>query len=274
MAKQTARQAKQSGNKKPMPPRLFRRFMKLALTLAALGLIAVLSLTVLFPVRQCTAEGGTSYTAEQFGQAMGVGVVKMNLFTADKAQLARRVHAALPYAHIVKISRRLPGTLHLTVEERVPAFAQEQDGLWWLMTQDARLLGTAEEPPQGLMALTGAPLLEPAAGRRAKWANAFTTPGDIDALLACLRESSLWPGVTALRVSTAALPDAIYQDRIRIRFGTAAPSVAGTTQEESLRVKLRMAEEVIAEKDAQNPLQQGILDLSTYGKAYFTADWD
>ena len=271
MAKQTTRQA---NKKKPMPPRLFRKFVKFVLTLGVLGLIALLSLTVLFPVRQCVAEGRTSYTANQFEDAMGIGWVKMNLFTADKAALARKVHAALPYAHIIKISRRLPGTLHLTVEERVPAFVQEQDGLWWLITQDARLLGTAEEPPQGLMPLTGAPLVEPAAGQRAKWKNAFTAPSDIDVLLACLRESSLWEGVTALRISTAALPDAIYQDRIRIRFGTTAPSVAGATQEGTLREKLRMAEEVIAEKDAQNPLQQGILDLSTVGKAYFTADWD
>jgi len=257
-----------------MPPRLFRKFVKLMLALGVLGLTALLSLTVLFPVRQCVTEGRTSYTAEQFERAMGIGFAKMNLFTADKAALARRAHAALPYAHIVKISRRLPGTLHLTVEERTASFAQEQDGLWWLITQDARLLGTAEELPEGLMPLTGAPLVEPLAGRRAKWQNAFTGPADIDVLLACLRESSLMPGVTALRISTAALPDAIYQDRIRIRFGTAAPTVAGAAQEGALREKLRMAEEVIAEKDAQNPLQQGILDLSTYGKAYFTADWD
>ena len=271
MAKRTTRQA---NKKKPMPPRLFRKFVKFMLTLGVLGLIALLSLTVLFPVRQCVAEGRTSYTVGQFEEAMGIGFVKINLFTADKAALARRVHAALPYAHITKISRRLPGTLHLTVEERVPAFAQEQDGLWWLLTQDARLLGTAEEMPQGLMPLTGAPLLEPVAGRRAKWENAFTSPSDIDVLLACLRESSLWPDITALRISTAALPDAIYQNRIRIRFGTAAPTVAGASQEGTLREKLRMAEEVVAEKDAQNPLQRGILDLSTYGKAYFTADWD
>jgi hypothetical protein len=257
-----------------MPPRLLRKFVKTMLALGALGLAALLSLTVLFPVRQCTAEGRTSYTAEQFAQAAGVGRVRMNLFTADKAALARRVHAALPYARVTRISRRLPGTLHLTVEERAASFVQEQDGLYWLLTQDARLLGAAQAPPEGLMPLTGAPLVEPAAGRRAKWENAFTAPSDIDALLACLRESSLWPGVTALRVSTAALPDAIYEGRIRIRFGTAAPTVAGTDQTAALRGKLRMAEEVIAEKDAQNPLQRGILDLSTYGKAYFTADWD
>jgi hypothetical protein len=253
---------------------LFRKFVKLVLALGALGLLALLSLTVLFPVRQCVAEGRTSYTAGQFEEAMGIGFVRMNLFTADKAALARRVHAAVPYARIVKISRRLPGTLHLTVEERTASFAQEQDGRWWLLTQDARLLGTAEGMPEGLMPLTGAPLEKPAAGQRAKWKNAFTVPADIDILLACLRESGLWSGVTALRISTAALPDAIYQDRIRIRFGTAAPTVAGSTQEGALREKLRMAEEVIAEKDAQNPLQQGILDLSTYGKAYFTADWE
>ena len=258
-------------NKKPVNPRLFRKLVKFALTLGVLGGILALSLTVLFPVRRCTATAGR-YTAQQFADAMGITGATMNLFTADKAALARRAHAALPWVHIVKISRRLPGTLHLTVEERAAAFAQEQDGLWWVLTQDGVLLGQADAMPEGLMPITGAPLLRPAAGQRVKWRNAFTTPGDIDVLLACLRESSLWSGITALRISTAAVPDAIYQDRIRIRFDTATPSISAN-QEDVLSKKLRIAEATIAEKDAQNPLQRGILDLSIYGEAYFTADW-
>jgi len=256
-----------------MNPRAFRKFVRAMLALALLGGLAALSLTVLFPVRRCTAEGQTRYTADEFAEAMEIGAAKMNLFAADTAMLIEKVHAALPYARVVKISRRPPGTLHLVVEERAAAFAQQQDKLWWLLTQDGRLLGTEPAMPEGLMPITGAALLDPVAGEEAAWKNAFTTPQDIAALLACLRESSLWPDITALRISTAAPPDAIYQDRIRIRFGTATPSVA-TSQEAMLAEKLRMAEEVIAEKNAQNPLQRGILDLSTYGKAYFTADWD
>jgi len=240
--------------------------------LALLGAVAALSLTVLFPVRRCTASGETRYTADQFAGAMGINEEKMNLFTADKAELARKAHAVLPWAHIVKISRRLPGVLHLTVEERVPAFAQKQDKLWWLLTRDGRLLGAAPEMPEGLMPITGAPLQNPVAGQRAKWRNAFTAPKDIAALLECLRESSLWPDITALRIATAAVPDVVYQDRIRIRFGTASPSVQAS-QEGVLNDKLRIAEAAIAEKNEENPLWRGILDLSIYGKAYFTADW-
>jgi cell division septal protein FtsQ len=270
-----AKKTKRAKHKKAakMNPRAFRRLVKAVLALGLAGGLAALSLTVLFPVRRCTAEGATRYSANQFAEAMGVGKEEMNLFTAETAALAEKVHAALPYARVVRISRRLPGTLHLTVEERAPAFAQQQDKLWWLLTEDGRLLGTETPMPEGLMPITGAALLEPVAGQQAAWKNAFTAPSDIAALLACLRASSLWPGVTGLRVSTAATPDAIYQDRIRIRFGTATPS-ASAGQEAMLAEKLRMAEEVIAQKDAQNPLQRGILDLSTYGKAYFTADWD
>jgi len=259
-----------------MNPRASRRLVKAVLALCVLGGLVALSLTVLFPVQRCTAEGETRYSADQFAGAMGIEETKMNLFSADTAALTEKVHAALPWVRVVRISRRLPGTLHLTVEERVPAFAQQQDKLWWLLTQEGRLLGTEQAMPEGLMLITGAALLEPKAGRLAAWKNAFTTPADIAALLACLRESSLWPGITALRISTAATPDAIYQDRIRIRFGTATPS-GSAGQEAVLAENLRMAEEVVAQKDAQNPLQRGILDLSTYGKdgkAYFTADWD
>ena len=273
MAQQRRAAQHKKNKKKKKANASFRKLAKLILALAVLGGAAALSLTVLFPVGRCVAEGETRYTANQFAEAMGIGETKMNLFTADKAALARKVHAALPYAHIVKISRRLPGTLHLAVEERAPAFAQQQDKLYWLLTQDGRLLGTADEMPAGLMPITGAALLNPVAGHMVKWKNAFTTPGDIAVLLSCLRESSLWPDITALRVSTAATPDAVYQDRIRIRFGTASPTVSGVPQEAALNAKLRMAEAVLAEKDEQNPLQRGILDLSIHGNAYFTADW-
>jgi len=259
--------------KKKVNPRLFRKLIKTVLVLAVLGGLAALSTTVLFPVRRCTAEGETRYSVNQFAEAMEIEEAKMNLFTADADELSEKIHAALPYARVVRISRRLPGTLHLTMEERAPAFAQQQGNLWWLLTQEGRLLGTENAMPEGLMPITGAALLEPAPGQPAAWKNAFTTPADIAALLACLRESSLWPDITALRISTAAPPDAVYQDRIRIRFGTATPSAA-TSQEAMLAEKLRMAEAVIAEKNEQNPLQRGIVDLSTYGKAYFTADWD
>ncbi|MCL1952092.1 MAG: FtsQ-type POTRA domain-containing protein, partial [Oscillospiraceae bacterium] len=209
-----------------MNPRAFRKLVKAVVALAVLGGLAALSVTVLFPVRRCTAEGATRYSADQFARAMELDGAKLNLFTADTAALAERVHAALPYARVVRIARRLPGTLHLIVEERAPAFAQQQGKLWWLLTEDGRLLGTESTMPEGLMPITGAALLKPAAGQRAAWRNAFTAPSDIETLLACLRESSLWPGITGLRISTAATPDAIYQDRIRIRFGTATPSVS------------------------------------------------
>jgi hypothetical protein len=258
--------------KKKMNPRLFRKLVKAALVLALLGGIAALSVTVLFPVKRCTAEGATRYSVNQFAAAMEIDTANMNLFTADAAALAEQVQAALPYVRVVRISRRLPGTLHLVVEERAAAFAQQQDKLWWLLTEDGRLLGTADGMPEGLMPVTGAPLLDPVAGYRAQWRNAFTAPGDIAALLGCLRESELWGDITALRVSTAAVPDAIYQDRIRIRFGTATPTAADN-REAVLTEKLRLAAASIAEKDGENPLWRGTVDLSIYGTAYFTADW-
>jgi len=253
---------------------LFRKFVKLLLFMGVLGVVALLSATVLFPVRDCRAEGRTSYTEEQFADALGLGEEKLNLFTANKAALTERIHAALPYARVVKIARRLPGTLVLTVEARAPALAQEQDGLWWLLTGEALLLGTEEDMPEGLLPLAGAPLEAPAAGQYASWANAFTAPRDVEALLICLRESALWPGVTALRIATAAFPDAVYQDRILMRFGAIGPSVEGVSQEAALREKLRVAEASIAKADAQNPLQRGILDLSIHGQAHLTPRWD
>ena len=250
--------------------RRMQKWARALLTLLALGTLLGAAVLVV-PVTRCDARGQTRYSAEEFAAAMELGKHGLRLYNLDKQALAGKIHAALPYARVTAIQRGFPNVLHLTVEELVPVFTQEQDGLWWLLSESGRLLEATAQPPSGLMPVTGARLESPRSGLDARWVDAFTAPGDLSLLRDALLESPLWPEITGLRVSTAALPDVLYQGRIRLRLGTVFAQDGGR---DTLQQKLRTAEGAIAELNAQNPGYQGVVDVYAPGKAYSTSEWD
>lgn len=261
---------RQSKHKKTKPAARVagRRKPKWALALLALG--ALLALAVLaVPVTRCGIRGETRYSPAEFAAALELDGRAVRLYNLDKPALARKIHAALPYAHVTAVNRGFPA-LRLAVEELVPVFAQEQGGLWWLLSDGGKLLESAAQPTEGLLLLTGARLQSPRAGYSARWEGAFTAPGDLSLLRAALLESPLWSEITGLRVCAAALPEVLYQDRIRLRLGAVFSQDGGR---DTLRQKLRTAEDTIRELDAQNPDFHGIVDVYAPGKAYSTPQW-
>lgn len=264
--------AKRGKKKKPgLGTRAKRQLLRFMVLVVLLGTLAALSVTVLFPIRRCTIEGETRYSAGEFAAAMDLDGQRLNLFRADKAALAKQVHATLPYVHIQKISRRFPNAVQLTVEEYVPIFAQQQDEHWWLIAEDGKLLERVDAAPEGLLTMVGAALDKPKAGSKARWVGSAAGAADLAALLAGLRGSVLWEDITGLRISSSSMPDAIYQGRIRIRFGTELLSAGA--QGETLEGKIPTAEAIIlGELNAQNPEYRGQLDLSR-ARGDFTPQW-
>jgi len=266
---------KPSNQKPPRSPRKKKRWLTLVIALALVGMFAALSLTVLFPLTRCVVVGQTRYSAQDFADAMQLGDQTINLFRADIQALIEQAELALPYANIISAVRQPPNALRLEVQEHSPAFAQQQGDMWWLIAENGRLLERVEAPPQGILLLRGMPLYEAQPGQTAQWERAFTRAEDIHQLVSALRESALWPYITGLRVSTYTLPDVIYQDRIRIRLGSASP--VGGTQEHNLRYMFLLAEQVLAHLNAQNPNYRGVLDLSVSGQTPFSpmlGEWE
>jgi hypothetical protein len=246
-----------------------RRALRWGRVLLVLGVPAALLALAVFaiPVTRCELRGASRYSAAEFSEAMRLEEHALRLYNLDKAALALEIHRALPYAHVTAVNRRFPTTVRLKVEELSPMFVQEQDGLLWLISEGGKLLECTQQPQDGLLPLTGARLKSPKEGRGAHWVNAFTAPGDLALLRDALTESPLWPEITGLRISTAALPDAIYQDRVRIRFDSAF------SREGDLGNKIQLAGQILAELEAENPECRGILDLSIPGSSYFTPEW-
>jgi len=260
---------KQPKQKKPPARRrrFRRRLIALAVVLSLVGGFIALSLTILFPATRVVVVGQTRYSAQQFTEVLQLEQLQPNLFLADTQALVERAEGALPYANIVRVTRQLPNALRFHVEDHAPVFAQYQDELWWLIADNGRLLEQTETPPEaGILMLRGTDLLDPEPGRNAQWERGLTRPGDLHSLFDALHESSLWPDVTGVRISGYAIPDVIYQDRIRIRFGSPA-------QEDDLSDKLRQAEQVITRLNEQNPNYRGMLDLGVAGQIPFTPMW-
>ncbi|MDR1927533.1 MAG: FtsQ-type POTRA domain-containing protein [Oscillospiraceae bacterium] len=262
---------KHNKKKAALPAGLQAGLLYTLLCLVVIGGLLALSLTVGFPVKKCRPEGATHYTAEQMEAVIGLPGLRMNLFTVDLAALEQKLVQALPYLEAVSFRRRLPGTLLCTVTESKPFLAQAQDGLWWLLDRNGKLLESVQIPPEGVLTLEGAKLEQPGAGKPAKW-KAATAPADIRDLLAALEESTLKEDITGLVIGVSPTPEALYQGRIRLVFG-AQPQKGSVTTQTLLTEKLRLAAEVLKRMDAESALQRGVLDLSTVGKAYFTESW-
>jgi hypothetical protein len=274
--------------------------------LAAAGILAALSLTIWFPVRHCVITGTKRYSAADCEAALGLPAERWNVFTCRRAVLDKRLRQTLPYLKSVEIRRSPPGTLRLTVREAVPAMIVRQDKLLWLLDEDLKLLEqrpdtsdpteepeipenpaapeesepapdnpeipAAEDPLGGLLLVTGSALVHPAAGHTAQFRNSAGA-AVLPTLVRALRDSPLAGEVTGAAVGTLAEEtDLLYQNRIRIHFG---PSPAETKKSESevFAYKLALAAKALEDVDQKNPLQRGVLDLSTYGKAYFYPDW-
>jgi hypothetical protein len=228
-----------------------------------------------------TPEGAqvVRYSADDFERAMELDEQRYNLFRTNTEALARKAQHALPYARVLKVQRRLPGTLRLTVTPRSAALFQKQGKQFWLLAENGLLLEAVNKRPKekGLLEISGKALLHPEAGKSAAWKDAAASADDLEPLLATLRESEIGKSITGLKIAGAMLPDAIYDGRIRIRLGAASLATEidreNTQAPERLQDILRRAEQVIAQLNAQNPKQHGVVDFSIAGKAYFTPDW-
>lgn len=155
-------------------------FLGLGLVLA--GVLVVLSLTVLFPVREITVEGETRYTAQQIIQVSALETGE-NLLLTDTQTAADRILRQLPYIGEVTISRRLPGTLVIEAVESDPVYALEQGETYLLLNQEHKVVETRLARPEGLLLLRGITAEPAEPGDTA----VFTDEGQSDVLRALTR---------------------------------------------------------------------------------------
>lgn len=127
---------------KPFDGRAF--FLKLLATLAVAAAMT-LGATIFFKVQNVCISGNQKYSAETILEASGIEKGE-NLLTFGKARAVGKILAELPYIKQVQIGIKLPDTVNIDIVELQVAYeVQAEDGTWWLMDAQGKLLEPVEQ---------------------------------------------------------------------------------------------------------------------------------
>lgn len=113
----------------------------LYITMAAAFLViaVVTAMGLFFKISAVTVVGGKKYTDQEIINASGLEIDGSILFV-NMSGAEVRIKNALPYVDSVKVTRKLPGTVVITVTEVEPAAYFTSGGSVWLMDVNGRVL--------------------------------------------------------------------------------------------------------------------------------------
>ena len=128
----------------------------------------VVALTLFFRVDTILVTGVQRYTEEEICTASGVGEGE-NLFLLNKYDVAQNIEEALPYVEQMRISRKLPDTLVIEIQECTAPLALTQDGITWLISPSSQPGGKIVDQGDASLAeeypvIDGCELLAPSVG--------------------------------------------------------------------------------------------------------------
>ena len=148
--------------KKPYAIRL-RKFILGILSTAVIISIAVFSVIMFFKITDIKVSGETRYSLDSIRASMGIEL-GTNMYAINKFEIIDKLKNEYPYINDVKIRRRLPGTINVEVKDSVPYAAIEEDGQYWIINEDGRILQQANDDffnTKSLVKIKGIELLNP-----------------------------------------------------------------------------------------------------------------
>ena len=123
-------------------PRAFNwnRLLVQLLTVTAVVLALIMSLSVFFKVETITVSGAEKYSKWAVREASGIKEGD-NLLTFSIPRASGQIIAKLSYVDKVRIGIKLPDTVNIYIEELDVAYAiKDSTGTWWLMTSEGRMV--------------------------------------------------------------------------------------------------------------------------------------
>lgn len=152
----------------PRPFNANRLLLQLAIVMAVV-LAITLGLSVFFKVDKVMVYGNETYSAWTIQEASGIEQGE-KLLSFGRIRASAKIKAALPYVDTVRIGINLPNTVNIYITEFDVVYAiQSQNGTWWLMTSDGKVVEQSDAgTASGYTKVLGVELDNPAANEQAK----------------------------------------------------------------------------------------------------------
>ncbi len=126
----------------------------IVLLVLAVCTLAVLSLTVFFPIENITVTGSSIYTSEVLKDASGV-TLGDNLFITSKSGIEKRLKSRLPYVEKIKLKREIPSTLKIVVTDAEEFAGYSVNNRCYIVSESGWVLRESEEIPENLLTVVG-----------------------------------------------------------------------------------------------------------------------
>ena len=252
------------------PARPFNRgrFLLKLLTVAAVVIAIVFGISIFFKVETVVVSGTNKYTPWQIREASGIQEGE-NLLTFGVPAASARIRSALPYVGDVRVGIQLPDTVLIDIVELEVVYSVEaEDGSWWLITSDGRVVEQATA--SGATAYTniqGIKLLQPKQGVQAQAVTAEETEDtgaaieEVDRADASLRLSAALTIVQYLEaygiIGQASSVDVGNITDLQLWYGQQYQVLLGDVSQMSRKIEaMKLA------IDQMDDYQSGILDVS------------
>lgn len=262
--------------KRPTPaviytqPQAFNRnrFLVQLITVTAIVLAMVMGVSIFFRVENVTVSGAEVYSNWSIKEASGIEKGD-GLLTFSRARAGALIQANLPYVKSVRFGIKLPDTVNIIVEEEDVVYAiRDQNGTWWLMTSDGRVVEqTSGAKAANYTQVLGVTLESPEANQQAVATEVTPAGTDTEETVATV----LVTGAQRLSVARqilkqlenndivgeAASVDVTRLDDIILWYGTRYQVNLGDSSR--LEYKIACMDDVIMQ---MSTYQSGILDIS------------
>ena len=221
------------------------------LSLSAVAVLAVLSLTVFFRADDVIIDGITPYSSTEILLAANINVGD-NIFTANVNP--DTVSSALPHIRNIEISRRIfPSKIVLRVQAAESTYKVLYQDDYIILDDRFQVLrivnaGDIEQEDFNGIELVGVKIKNPTPGEVISFSEEESSE-TLDRLVKILQNDGL-DGINLIDVADAANINMIYRDRIFLQLGTLA----------EMNYKLRFANEIIANE--LTATTSGRLDLT------------
>ena len=187
------------------------------LVVLTVSVVTVLSLTVFFNISKITVKGNSHYSTEQIIKVAGLKKGQ-NLFRLNKFKIIDTLEKKLPYLETVKINRKLPVSIEITVTETEPFMAIDGKGGYLLVDKNMKILKSTDVLPSGIAYVSGITPNKPEVGSKLT-----DKKGLCDKLkkLAPILDEHLKKGkVSEIIISEVYDIQFIYDDRVTVKLGT------------------------------------------------------